>query len=118
MAILKKFLRRYTDLPALIHLLRTESITFLDPSSWDDKNDAYFMKLYKDKKRLTTLLAICCSQGSETYHHWRVFSHGPSGVCISFKRQPLIDALKRVDKSIRCGQVQCLKIRDLNISYR
>ncbi len=50
-ALTKKFLRRYTDLPALIHLLRTASITFLDPSSWDDKNDAYFMNLYKEGAR-------------------------------------------------------------------
>jgi hypothetical protein len=115
MTLMKKFLRRYTDLPALIHLLRTKSITFLDPSSWDDKNDAYFMNLYKERKRLTSLLAICCSQESETYHHWRVFSSGPSGVCISFKRQPLVDTLES-NKSVRSGEVQYLKINDLKTS--
>jgi hypothetical protein len=109
---MQKFLRRYTDLPALIHLLRTQSIAFLDPSLWDDKNDAYFMSLYKQKKGLKTLLAICCSQESETYHHWRVFSNGTSGVCISFKRQPLINVLEK-NNTVRTGEVQYLKIKDL-----
>jgi hypothetical protein len=99
-------LRRYTTLPALIHLLRTRCITFLDPSSWDDKN------LYKTQKRLKSLLAVCCSMETETYHHWRVFSSGSSGVCISFHRELLVDALGRVE-SIRSGEVQYLKIKDL-----
>ena len=106
------FLRRYTDLPALIHLLRTQTITFLDPSTWDDKNDAYFMNLYKERQGLKTLLAICCSQETETYHHWRVFSGGPSGVCIAFKRRELMEALG-ADRAVRSGEVRYLKIRDL-----
>jgi len=115
MATTKNFLRRYTDLPALIHLLRTASVTFLDPSSWDDKNDAYFMNLYKEKTGLTTLLAICCSMESETYHQWRVFSNGPSGVCISFKRQELIDVLE-ANEAVRSGEVKYLKIKQLKTS--
>jgi hypothetical protein len=115
-ALIKNFLRRYTDLPALIHLLKTESITFLDPSSWDDKNDAYFMNLYKEKNGLSTLLAICCSMESETYHHWRIFSSGPSGVCISFKRQTLVEGLA-ANESVRSGEVRYLKIKDLKMAH-
>ena len=65
-------LRRYTDLPALLYLLRTRSITLLDPSSWDDKNDSYYLEKYKEKKSLQTVLALCLSTAEETYHHWRV----------------------------------------------
>ncbi|HTY83899.1 MAG TPA: hypothetical protein VMB19_06760 [Silvibacterium sp.] len=115
MTLTKNFLRRYTDLPALIHLLTTQSITFLDPSSWDDKNDAYFMSLYKEKKGLTSLLAICCSMETETYHHWRVFSNGPSGVCISFKRKMLVETLEE-NESVRTGEVLYQKINDLKAS--
>ena len=87
----------------------------LDPSSWDDKNDAYFMNLYKEKKHLTTLLAICCSMESETYHHWRVFSSGPSGVSTPFRRELLVDSLETFE-SVRSGKVQYLKIKDLKTS--
>jgi hypothetical protein len=42
------YLRRYTDLTALIYLLRKRKLTLLDPSSWDDSNDSYYLTLYKE----------------------------------------------------------------------
>jgi hypothetical protein len=91
-----QFLRRYTDLPALLHLLRTRTITLLDPGSWDDRNDAAYLALYKEKKALTSLLALCFAQVPETYHHWRVFAGGQAGVCIIFDRARLLTTLKAV----------------------
>ena len=44
----RDLLRKYCDLPALLYLLETKSITFLDPAQWDDKNDSFFMQLYKE----------------------------------------------------------------------
>jgi len=44
------FIRRYTSVAALIDILRRREIVLLDPQNWDDRNDRYFMKLYKDKK--------------------------------------------------------------------
>lgn len=110
MTLLRNYLRRYTDLPSLIHLLRSRTITFLDPSSWDDKNDAYFMGLYKEQRELTSLLAICCSMQSETYHHWRVFSQGSAGVCVSFDRSALVKVLSEGSSAVRCGPVKYLKL--------
>lgn len=88
------YLRRYTDLPSLIHILTTKKITLLDPKSWDDKNDYYFMSLYKKALELETLLALCFSEAPERYHHWKVFSHGPSGVCIYFKKDKLLKSIE------------------------
>jgi hypothetical protein len=45
LATIEKFVRRYTDIPALIHLLTEKQITLLDPDTWDDKNDSYFLRL-------------------------------------------------------------------------
>ncbi len=115
MARLTKFLRRYSDLPSLIHMLETKTITFLNPENWDDRNDSYFMSLYKRKKKLETLLAVCCSTASETYHHWRVFSNGSSGVCIEFKRDDLMNVLLSI-KGIRAHHVRYLKIKDFMVS--
>lgn len=84
------YLRRYTDLPSLLHILGTKKLTLLDPKTWDDKNDQYFMSLYKGASGLRSLLALCFSESPEKYHHWRVFSHGPSGVCIYFKKKELV----------------------------
>ncbi len=88
---LSKNLLRYTQLPALLHILRARRITLLDPDTWDDRNDARYMSIYKERKALKTLVALCLSQVPESYHHWRVFAHGSAGVCIYFKRAPLLD---------------------------
>ena len=89
------YLRRYTDLPALLHMLSSKTITLLDPKTWDDRNDIFYMSQYKERKNLKTLLALCFSQVPETYHHWHVFSNGPSGVCIVFDRAALLETFIR-----------------------
>jgi hypothetical protein len=101
------YLRRYTDLPALLHLLASKQITLLDPKTWDDKNDSYFMSIYKEKKGLKSVLALCFSQSPETYHHWRVFSNGPAGVCIVFDKPKLLADLKK-EPSVATGSIDYL----------
>ena len=112
MTLTKNFLRRYSNLPSLIHLLTTRSLTFLDPESWNDKNDSLFMRLYKQNKELDTLLAVCFSQVTETYHHWSVFASGSSGVCISFKKQELLAELRQ-HEGIRMREVSYLSLNEL-----
>jgi hypothetical protein len=82
--------RRYTNLAATIHLLKTKTITLLNPATWDDRNDAFFMSEYKRLKGVKTVLALCFAQREETYHHWKVFSHGNDGVCIEFDKENLL----------------------------
>ncbi len=103
------YLRRYTDLPALLHLLRAKQLTLLDPKTWDDKNDSYFMSIYKEKKKCKSVLALCFSQSPETYHHWRVFSHGPSGVCIVFDRASILEDLEAAP-GIETGHMKYLTL--------
>ncbi|MGB9456936.1 MAG: DUF2971 domain-containing protein [Bryobacteraceae bacterium] len=86
-------LRRYTDTPSLIYLLSERKITLLDPQSWDDHNDAHYITLYRRRKNLESVLALCFTQASERYHHWRVFANGSTGVCIHFRRSELLKAV-------------------------
>jgi len=92
-----KFLRRYTDIPALLYLLQNKKLTMLDPSSWDDLNDALYLSIYKEKKHLESVLALCFTEVSETYHHWRVFAGGSSGICIKFLRKQLLRELLKTN---------------------
>ena len=108
---LRTLLRRYTNLPALIYLLRERRITLVDPQTWDDSNDSHYLSVYRDKRKLKSVLALCFTQASETYHHWRVFSNGSSGVCIEFKRKNLLMAV-RGDR-LRAGEVKYPTIRQL-----
>ena len=98
-------LRRYTDLAALIHLLREKKITLLDPESWDDKNDSHYLEQYRKRRRLRAVLALFFTESSETYHHWRVFASGASGVCISFRRIDLLSAVNQHKLPIHGGKV-------------
>ena len=104
-------LRRYTQLPALIALLRERKLTLLDPQTWDDRNDAHYMALYKEKKRLRTLLALCLTSSAETYHHWRVFAPTSGGVCITFRHNELVKMVKA--HGVTARPVDYLKIEDI-----
>lgn len=96
--------RKYTNLAAVIHLLQTQTVTLLDPSTWDDKNDAWFMKEFQDITGASTVLAICFAESDETYHHWRVFADGANGVCIEFDKDAILSAFDQI-AGIRKGPV-------------
>ncbi|MFJ1230618.1 DUF2971 domain-containing protein [Yersinia proxima] len=104
--------RRYTDLPALIQILTNRKLTLLDPSFWDDKNDSYFLATYKEKKELQSVLALCFTKESETYHHWRVFSSGASGVCVNFNPEQLETAFNKVE-GVKFREVNYLQVNEL-----
>jgi hypothetical protein len=102
-------IRRYTELPFLLDFLRTREIALLSPSSWDDKNDAHYLDAYAKAKAEAksaspgAVRALCMTEASETYHHWKVFSSGSSGMssrtrwssaslpCLRVLRQALCD---------------------------
>jgi len=112
--------RRYTNLAAAIHLLQKRKITLLDPSTWDDRNDAFFMSEYKRRTKSASVLALCFAESHETYHHWRVFSHGSDGVCIEFDKEGLLGSFNQ-DGSIRHGTMnytllkQAKKMADIDV---
>ena len=101
----KKLLRRYTSLSALIQLLRSSELTLLSAAKWDDRNDAYFLAEYARRRKLGAVLAACFARAGETYHHWRVFSHGLDGVCIEFDENRLRKCLD-AHKNLRFGDVE------------
>lgn len=106
------FLRRYTDVPALISLLTDRKITLLDPRAWDDSNDSYYLSIYKEKENLKTVLALCFTQAAETYHHWRIFANGSGGVCVQFDRDALLKAVTNVS-GIQAREVTYLKLNEI-----
>jgi hypothetical protein len=93
--------RCYTNLAAIIHLLQNKWITALDPTTWDDKNDSYFMAEYKRLSGAQTLLALCFAEQAETYHQsftTRAANHSRE---YSYREQPLNVSSPRGLK--RCG---------------
>jgi len=89
------FLNRYTSIPVLLDILLKERLVLLDPSTWEDKNDSYYLLRYQNKKCLKTLLAICFTSSRETSHHWKVYANSISGVCIEIDRAELIKIVEQ-----------------------
>jgi hypothetical protein len=106
---MENFVRRYTSVPAVIDILRRKELPLLDPQSWDDRNDRYFMSLYKEAKSLNGLYGLCAAICSETYHHWRVFTSAAEGACIEIKRSALENQLKKIG-GVRYGEIKYLKL--------
>lgn len=106
------FLRRYTELAPLLYLLEKRAITLLNPRLWDDRNDSYFLEIYRQKKHLDCVVALCFTEASETYHHWRVFAAGASGVCLEFDKPRFLKSME-AHRGLRTGSVKYLTIKQL-----
>ncbi|ANM09204.1 hypothetical protein AMK05_CH00775 [Rhizobium sp. N324] len=52
------------------------------------------MEIYKKRKSLKTLKAICLSRAPETYHHWGGFSPNLDEVCVVLNPEKLLKAFK------------------------
>lgn len=98
-------LRRYTNLASAIHILRHSKLTLLNPAQWQDRNDAFSMGLFKRRKGLQTLLALCLTADPERFHHWSLFTEGMDGVLLEFKREPLQQMLE-THPSLTCRLVR------------
>jgi hypothetical protein len=109
---LEKHIRRYTSIAAVIDMLRRKEFTLLDPTSWDDRNDGHFMELYKGERGVGALYAACATTSSQTYHHWRVFTHGADGACMELRREPLEAALLRIPE-VRFREMDYLTITEI-----
>lgn len=90
-------LRRFTTIGSAIDTLRNKRIAFVDPERWDDRNDAEYMRIYKEECELDSLKALCCTESPETYHHWKVFTSSSDGCFIDFKKTPMLNSIRRND---------------------
>jgi len=105
-------LRRYTELPYLIDFLQSKELVLLNPASWDDRNDSYYIEQFARAKSLLSTYALCLAEAPETYHHWRVFSHGSGGTCIEFDKSRLVTAAN-VIQGLRAEEVRYKTLEEL-----
>lgn len=105
-------LRRYTNLPAVLAMLRSQAITLLPPDTWDDMNDRRLLETYRRGRGLESVLCLCFAQAAETYHHWKVFSPGTDGMCVVFDKHRLLASLPKVEVQHR--SVKYFKVQELS----
>jgi hypothetical protein len=113
MSVNNRILRRYTTLPALLHVLRSRTVTLLSPEKWEDRNDAYYMQQYKERLNARSVLALCFSMAKERYHFWRAFTLGTDGVRIDFQRDSLLASFNGVE-NVEQRRVTYKQIKDLS----
>lgn len=106
---LQNIIHRYISIANVIDTLRHRQLALLDPATWDDRNDRYFMELYRRARGNGGLYAVCAATCLETYHHWKVFSASADGACIELYRQPLEKALANV-AGARFGEMEYLTL--------
>lgn len=106
------FLRRYTSLPILFDMLHNKRITLVNPASWEDRNDSFYLERYQQIREFQTLLALCFTVKPETFHHWKIFAGHPGGVCIAFDKEKLLFSLQK-DRNMRVGLVNYRFIKEL-----
>ncbi|MDN7136020.1 hypothetical protein [Pseudidiomarina terrestris] len=106
------FLRRYTELPFLIDFLATGELFLPSPRTWDDRNDSYYLEKYSKLCGLEDVYALCLTEAPETYHHWKIFSSGTSGVCIVFDREKFVSEVEKID-DLTVGPVQYKTIKEM-----
>ena len=106
----KRSIRRYTSFASLVAILSERRITLLDPETWDDKNDVFYMGEYR-RRRNENVYALCLSRSDQTYHHWRVFAGSPDGVCIEFDDDAFRSIFENED-NVEIGEVIYKNISD------
>lgn len=109
---METLLRRYTEIPYLIDYLYSQELALLDPATWDDRNDSFYIEEYARQSDIKSVYALCLADCAETYHHWRVFSHGSGGACIQFNRDNFMAAVSKVD-GLRAERVVYKTIKQL-----
>ena len=110
-----RLLKRYTELPYVLQILQTRKLTLMNPGSWDDRNDSHFVQAYRERRGYGSVLALCLTEAAQTYHHWRVFTHGASGACLQFNKQRFVDWI--AENEALCGRpVQYKTLRQIRQS--
>jgi hypothetical protein len=107
-------LKRYTHLPAVLHLLHTRTLTALNPTTWADQNDAFYLHRYKAAHpQLKGLFVLCMAEAADTFHHWNVYASGPSGVKIELDPTRFQNWLKSTQATTRLGRVQYKRLDEI-----
>lgn len=111
---MRDILRRYTEIPFVIDLLQTKELALVNPKAWDDRNDSFYIEQYTRAVGFSSAYALCLTEAQETYHHWKVFSHGSGGACITFDKNKLIKYAS--NQMVRFERVKYRTIADLKKS--
>jgi len=115
----RKTLVRYTNIAFLLEYLHTKKLNLVSPETWRDRNDVYFMNLYRELQGGGKNFALCFTQGVEAHHFWDISAEGVGGVAIEFDGDSLLEAASGagvIGRAVKYEKIQELRGgEDLNI---
>lgn len=88
------WLKKYTKLEYLNSILGECALHLGDPTTWDDKNDAFAFSQYSKAKGHAGVRATCLTASSDRFHFWHIFGAREEGVCLWFDRKLLMDSFE------------------------
>lgn len=100
-----QWLKKYMKLEHLKDTLENKRLFLGDPNSWEDKNDAKLMELFKEARGYAAIRATCLTASDDRYHFWDIFGKKERGVCLWFDRVQLLDDISH-DPNLCAGEVQ------------
>ena len=101
----RKRLKKYMKLEHLKDTLENKRLFLGDPNSWEDKNDAKLMELFKEARGYAAIRVTCLTASADRYHFWDIFGEKERGVCLWFDRVQLLDDISH-DPNLCAGEVQ------------
>lgn len=105
-------LKRYTNLAVALDMLRNRRISLVNPSLWTDRNDQFLIEQYRQQHGYRFAGAVCLTQASETFHHWKTFADGMDGICVEFDQTGLESCL-HAPGPLQFGPVSYLRLDDV-----
>jgi hypothetical protein len=97
----RKVIFRYTNLPSLIDILIHKRLTLLSPLGWEDKNDTDLINEFLRRTGYKSLRALCFTQETETFHHWKIFASGEAGIRVDFHESAIQSAASQSGVTFR-----------------
>jgi hypothetical protein len=107
------FLKRYTSIMSLADMLLHRRLTLLPTATWKDGNDRRCIELFKQRASYESVVAMCLTETSETFHHWQIFAGGDSGVCIEFDKEQFCELFADNSKFVT-GPINYVKLAALS----
>jgi hypothetical protein len=81
----KDFFRKYMPFGRALDTLK-RGLFLADPLDWEDQNDVICVKRYSEISG-QSVRAICVTEGTEKYHHWRSYSDSKLLVALLLRKK-------------------------------
>lgn len=104
----KEYLYHYMPLRYFVKFIESKRLVFMNPKTWDDKNDSFSISLIPRKK----IRVLCFTSCEDNYFFWKTYAGKGIGVCVEFRKKEL---LKMTAENVKSGNVVYLSLKEHDV---